>query len=135
MAVVYAAAVAAPLHVELAARSRFPGFRSLRRLLGIVPTLDLHGLKVREALRATEEFLREAAHAGDREVRIVYGKGRGSPGGVGVLRSAVPGWLEQHAGDLVARFERELDADGNDGAMRVHLLDPRRSEPTPGTGA
>jgi DNA-nicking Smr family endonuclease len=93
----------------------------VRRLLGLVPALDLHGLGVPDALRATEEFLRDALRLGHREVRIVYGKGRGSPGGIGVLRRAIPGWLEQHAGVLVARFERELDADGQDGAMRVWL--------------
>ncbi len=98
--------------------------RALLRLLGIVPTLDLHGLGVREALRATEDFLRAAAAAGEREVRIVYGKGRGSPGGVGVLRQAVPAWLEQNGGAIVTRFTRELDADGNDGAMRVELRPP-----------
>jgi DNA-nicking Smr family endonuclease len=61
------------------------------------------------------------AACGEREVRIVYGKGRGSPGGVGVLRRAVPAWLEQHGGAIVERFAREIDRDGNDGAMRVWL--------------
>ena len=118
--------------VESEPGTRFAPLRALRRLLGIVPTLDLHGLKVPEALRATEDFLVAAASAGDLEVRIVYGKGRGSPGGVGVLRQAVPAWLEQHAAETVARFERELDADGNDGAMRVWLNAPDRSGPTSG---
>jgi DNA-nicking Smr family endonuclease len=93
----------------------------LRRLLGIVPTLDLHGFEVRPAIEATDAFLRDAAAAGEPRVRIVYGKGRGSPGGVGVLRAAIPAWIEQNARDRVERFERELDRDGNDGAILVWL--------------
>jgi len=77
---------------------------------------------VREALAESERFLREMAARGEREVRIVYGKGRGSPGGVGVLRQAIPAWLEQHGAGLVERFERALDRDGNDGALRVWLV-------------
>ena len=90
-------------------------------MFGLVPTLDLHGLGVRDAIDETGRFVAEMAARGEREVRIVYGKGRGSPGGVGVLRQAIPAWLEQHGGDSVERFEREVDADGNDGAMRVWL--------------
>ena len=89
-----------------------------------MPALDLHGLGVRAAIAETERFVREMANAGEREVRIVYGKGRGSPGGVGVLRQAVPAWLEQHGAPWVERFEREVERDGNDGAMRVWLRTP-----------
>ncbi len=100
----------------------------LRAALGLVPVLDLHGMGVREALAATEGFLRECAAAGEAEARIVYGKGRGSPGGVGVLRQAVPAWVERHGGAWVERFERQLDAHGEDGAMRVWLR-PARDRP------
>jgi DNA-nicking Smr family endonuclease len=100
-------------------------FRSLiRALLGVVPTLDLHGLGVKQALAETERFLREAHENGASEVRIVYGKGRGSPGGIGVLRQAVPAWIEQHGSPWVDRFERQLDDTGNDGAMRIWLRRP-----------
>jgi DNA-nicking Smr family endonuclease len=98
----------------------------LRALLGVVPTLDLHGLGVKDALAATERFLREAHERGEREVRIVYGKGRGTPGGIGVLRQAVPAWIEQHAGDWVEHFERQLDETGHDGSMRIRIR-PRGS--------
>jgi DNA-nicking Smr family endonuclease len=98
----------------------------IRSLLGVVPTLDLHGLGVKQALDATERFLREAHERGASEVRIVYGKGRGSPGGIGVLRQAIPAWIEQHGSAWVDRFERQLDDSGNDGAMRIWLR--RRSD-------
>lgn len=77
---------------------------------------------MRDALAETERFLHEMAARGEREVRIVYGKGRGTPGGVGVLRQAIPAWLEQHGAGVVERFAREIDRDGNDGAMRVWLV-------------
>lgn len=93
----------------------------LRRLFGVVPTLDLHGLGVREALDETRDFLAEAHARGEDRVRIIYGKGRGSPGGIGVLRQAVPAWIEQNAKTWVDRFERQLDASGDDGAMVVYL--------------
>jgi DNA-nicking Smr family endonuclease len=104
----------------------------LRGVFGLVPALDLHGLGVREAIEETERFLIEARAAGERSVRIVYGKGRGTPGGVGVLRQAVPAWLEQHGAPWVERFEREVDSDGNDGAMRVWLRPA--AGPSPGLG-
>lgn len=93
----------------------------VRKLFGIVPTLDLHGLGVRPALDETGKFLEEAYERRVRRVRIVYGKGRGSPGGVGVLRQAVPAWIEQNARGWVERFERQLDASGDDGAMLVWI--------------
>ena len=93
----------------------------LRRLFGIVPTIDLHGMRVRQALEATQAFLEEAQARGETEVRIIYGKGRGSPGGVGVLRQAIPDWLEKSGRRWVERFERQLDASGDDGAMRAWL--------------
>jgi DNA-nicking Smr family endonuclease len=93
----------------------------LRSLLGLQPTLDLHGLGVKEALAETERFLRAAQEAGESQVRIVYGKGLGSPGGTGVLRAVVPRWLESEGAALVQRLERDLDQSGDDGAVRVWL--------------
>src|SRR2546425_6271638 len=93
----------------------------LRSLLGVLPTLDLHGLGVKEALAETETFVRQAVARGEPRIRIVYGKGRGSPGGVGVLRQVVPHWLEHDGAPWVERFERQLDDTGNDGAVIVWL--------------
>jgi DNA-nicking Smr family endonuclease len=91
----------------------------LREALGILPTLDLHGLGVKDALAETERFLREAQLQGIGSLRIVYGKGRGSPGGRGVLREVVPRWLEDQGHGLVRRYERRPDASGTDGALIV----------------
>jgi len=102
--------------------------RLLARLLhfasGGVPVLDLHGLGVRDAVAATERFLHDCAADGVREVRIVYGKGRGSPGGRGVLREVIPRWLAHEGAHLVASAVPEPDASGADGAIRVRLAPP-----------
>jgi len=95
--------------------------RILRSLFNIHPTLDLHGMGVKEAIAVTERFLRDAVDAGDSQVRIIYGKGRGSPGGVGVLRGVIPRWLEGEGSVWVERYERDLDQSGDDGAVRIWL--------------
>ena len=100
---------------------KMPLFPLFSGISGAVPTLDLHGMRVRPALDATRDFLKENQAHGAEQVRIIYGKGRGTPGGLGVLRQAVPAWIEQNATEWVERFERDLDASGNDGAMRVWL--------------
>ena len=98
--------------------------RLLREMLGLTPTLDLHGLGVREALAETERFLRHAQALDEPVVRIVYGKGHGSPGGRGVLREVVPRWLDGDGAALVSRYQRLPDAFGGDGAVKVWLRPP-----------
>ena len=93
--------------------------RLIRDALGIMPTLDLHGLGVQAALRETEDFLRDAQEQGLGSVRIVYGKGRRSPGGRGVLREVVPRFLDNEGRLYVRRWERRPDATGADGGMIV----------------
>jgi DNA-nicking Smr family endonuclease len=103
----------------------------VRSLLGLVPTLDLHGLGVKDALAASERFVRELAAAGEERGRIVYGKGRGSPGGVGVLRQVIPHWLEHDGAVWVERFERRVDASGADGAVIVWVRRREERGPSP----
>ena len=54
--------------------------------------LDLHGMTQPEAHRALERFIPQVQDAGKRCVIVITGKGSVSAGG-GVLRNAVPGWL------------------------------------------
>ncbi len=86
-----------------------------------VPVLDLHGYGVKDAIAATERFLDETSAAGIKEVRIIYGKGRGSPGGRGVLREVIPRWLATGGRRWVASATPEPDSRGEDGAIRVRL--------------
>jgi DNA-nicking Smr family endonuclease len=100
----------------------------VREALGIMPTLDLHGLGVQDALRETERFLRDAQAERLGSVRIVYGKGHGSPGGRGVLREVIPRWLDQQGRAYIKRWERRPDESGADGGMIVWL---RELQPEP----
>ena len=93
----------------------------VRQMFGILPTLDLHGLGVRDAIRETELFLRQARDSGAGSVRIVYGKGKRSPGGRGVLREVIPRWLDNEGRELVRRYERRPDESGADGGLIVWI--------------
>jgi DNA-nicking Smr family endonuclease len=99
--------------------------RKLRR--GVWATqakLDLHGLRRDEAREQLSSFLRSSAHAGLRCVRIIHGKGNGSPGRQGVLKAKVKGWLVQRR-EVIA-FTQARPADGGHGALMV-LLEPAAS--------
>ena len=100
----------------------------IRGALGLMPTLDLHGLGVQAALRETEQFLRDAQQVGLGSVRIVYGKGRRSAGGRGVLREVIPRWLDAEGRAYVRRWERRPDASGADGGMIVWVRMPEETE-------
>jgi DNA-nicking Smr family endonuclease len=102
--------------------------RLIRNALGIIPTLDLHGLGVRAALHAAEEFLADAQAEGLGSVRIVYGKGKRSPGGRGVLREVIPRWLDGDGRRYVRRWERRPDASGADGGMIVWVREAQEED-------
>jgi DNA-nicking Smr family endonuclease len=58
----------------------------------IEASLDLHGLTQSEAHRALSRFVADSQAAGRRCVLVITGRGRL---GSGVLRSAVPRWLDE----------------------------------------
>ena len=95
--------------------------RKLRRGVWVVQgQIDLHGLTRDEARDATAEFLTAAVRRGWRCVRVVHGKGLGSPGRQPVLKAKVRRWLEQR--DEVIAFAQARAPDGGAGALIV-LLD------------
>jgi len=83
--------------------------------------LDLHGLRVDEAREALGQFIRHAHKIGLRCVRVVHGKGLGSPGKSPVLKSRVQRWLVQK--NEVLAFVQARPMDGGAGALVV-LLKP-----------
>jgi DNA-nicking Smr family endonuclease len=84
--------------------------------------LDLHGLTREEARERLSAFLREAHRRGQRCVRVVHGKGNGSPGRQPVLKDKVQRWLAQRVEVIV--FAQASGAQGGAGALLV-LLAPR----------
>lgn len=81
--------------------------------------LDLHGLRRDEAREALVAFLRQAGRRGQRCVRVVHGKGHGSPGRQPVLKAKVQRWLAQCA-EVVA-FTQASAPQGGAGALVVLL--------------
>ncbi|HYW56415.1 MAG TPA: Smr/MutS family protein [Polaromonas sp.] len=81
--------------------------------------LDLHGLRREDARDALSAFIREAHKVGVRCVRVVHGKGLGSPGKTPVLKGRVQSWLIQKA--EVLAFVQARPAEGGAGALVVLL--------------
>lgn len=85
--------------------------------------LDLHGLRRDEARERLSFFIREAHKHGIRCVRVIHGKGLGSPGKAPVLKSRVHSWLVQK--QEVLAFVQAKPADGGAGALVVLLMASR----------
>jgi DNA-nicking Smr family endonuclease len=85
--------------------------------------VDLHGLRSDEAREAMGQFIRDAHKQGLRCVRVVHGKGLGSPGKAPVLKDKVLRWLVQKA-EVIA-FVQAPPNKGGAGAVLV-LLAPVR---------
>ena len=99
--------------------------RKLRRgAWAIQAQIDLHGLRRDQAREQLAAFLREADRHGLRCVRVVHGKGNGSPGKEPVLKSKVKSWLVQKR-EVIA-FTQARASDGGHGALVV-LLRPRNT--------
>ncbi|MCU0763230.1 MAG: Smr/MutS family protein [Hydrogenophaga sp.] len=81
--------------------------------------IDLHGLRTDEAREALGRFVRECHQHGLRCVRVVHGKGLGSPGRTPVLKGRVLRWLVQK--NEVMAFVQARPAEGGAGALVVLL--------------
>ena len=81
--------------------------------------IDLHGLRRDEAREALAGFVRESTRRGQRCIRVVHGKGHGSPGKQPVLKAKVHRWLAQ-ANDVIA-FTQASGPQGGAGALIVLL--------------
>jgi DNA-nicking Smr family endonuclease len=100
--------------------------RKLRRgVWAIQAQLDLHGLRRDAAREQLSEFFHEAVRQGFRCVRVIHGKGNGSPGREPVLKSKVRSWLVQK--NEVMAFTQARASDGGHGALLV-LLRPTQQQ-------
>ncbi|KQX86580.1 Smr/MutS family protein [Variovorax sp. Root473] len=86
--------------------------------------VDLHGLRSDEAREALGGFIRNAHKQGLRCVRVVHGKGLGSPGKQPVLKTKTQRWLIQK--NEVIAFVQAKPAEGGAGALVVLLAPVRR---------
>ncbi len=81
--------------------------------------IDLHGMRSDEAREALGQFIRDATKRGWRCVRVVHGKGLGSPGKTPVLKGKVLRWLVQKI--EVMAFVQAKASEGGAGALVVLL--------------
>ena len=81
--------------------------------------VDLHGLRREDARLALVDFIKDATRMGWRCVRVVHGKGLGSPGKTPVLKGKVQSWLVQK--QEVLAFVQARPAHGGAGALVVLL--------------
>ncbi len=113
------------LHTDELLSYRRPGLgpdvvRKLREgRWAIQGAIDLHGLRTDEAREALGRFIRESHQHGLRCLRVVHGKGLGSPGRTPVLKGRVLRWLVQKK--EVLAFVQARPADGGAGALVVLL--------------
>ncbi|WP_420995540.1 Smr/MutS family protein [Cupriavidus sp. 30B13] len=84
--------------------------------------IDLHGLRSDEAREALAEFVRRSVKRGVRCVRVIHGKGNGSPDKTPVLKGKVRSWLVQK--EEVLAFVQARGAEGGAGALMVLLRQP-----------
>jgi DNA-nicking Smr family endonuclease len=84
--------------------------------------IDLHGLNRDEAHTALSLFLSAALAQGKRCVRVIHGKGLGSPGGVSVLKQLSRAWLARR--NEILAFCQANPHEGGSGALLVLLRSP-----------
>jgi DNA-nicking Smr family endonuclease len=90
-----------------------------RGIWAIQGQVDLHGMRRDEAREALVTFIRQAFAQGRRCVRVVHGKGHGSPGKTPVLKAKVQRWLAQRR-EVIA-FAQAPGPQGGAGALVVLL--------------
>jgi DNA-nicking Smr family endonuclease len=110
--------------------------RALERgRLAVEARLDLHGMRQREAHAALRRFLKSAQGKGQRHVLVITGRGTEPDARRsfyqaderGVLRQAVPHWLEQpDLANLVMSYSEAPRRLGGEGALYVRLRAAKR---------
>jgi len=82
---------------------------------GRVPTeVDLHGLYVKEAITYSDNSIAEARERGDKEIRLIVGKGIHSPNNAAKLKPAIEELMQKH--NLTAAIDPQ-----NSGVLIVQL--------------
>lgn len=81
--------------------------------------LDLHGLNRDEARAELSRFLTTSLQQGRRCLRVIHGKGLGSPGKESILKQLSRGWLAQR--EEILAFCQAGPHDGGSGALLVLL--------------
>lgn len=81
--------------------------------------VDLHGFNRDEAREVLSRFLATSLQQGRRCVRVIHGKGLGSPGKLSILKQLSRGWLAQR--EEILAFCQAGPYEGGSGALLVLL--------------
>jgi DNA-nicking Smr family endonuclease len=115
-------------HDRLIDLDKRTGQKLVRGKLPLEGRLDLHGLTQDQAHGKLTRFIATSAEAGKRCVLVITGKGLKPTGETGVLRQAVPRWLNSsELRPLVLAIRYAQAKDGGEGALYV-LLKRRREK-------
>ena len=99
--------------------------RLRRGQVKIEARLDLHGLHKAAAYEVFHRFLERAYAEGKKTVLVITGKGLRQGGEVGVLRQAVPQWLNtERVRHWVHAFDHASPRDGGEGAFYIVMRRP-----------
>ncbi len=79
--------------------------------------IDLHGFNRDEARAALAIFLRDSLQQGRRCIRVIHGKGLGSPGRISILKQLSRAWLAQR--EEILAFCQAGPREGGEGALLV----------------
>lgn len=113
-------------HDRLSDLDKRTGQKLVRGKLPLEGRIDLHGMTQDQAHRHLARFIETSAEVGKRCVLVITGKGAKAGGEVGVLRAAVPRWLNgADLRPLVLAIRYAQAKDGGEGALYV-LLKRRR---------
>lgn len=116
-----------PVHKELEAGAtadidKATAERFRRGHMPIEARLDLHGMTQDEAHRALDGFVSHHRKHGTRCVLVITGKGRSDGGTIGILRQAVPRWLNEGSNRRhILAFAEAQAKHGGGGAIYVLL--------------
>ena len=115
-------------HDRLIDLDKRTGQKLVRGKMPLEGRLDLHGLTQEQAHGKLTRFIATSAEAGKRCVLVITGKGLKPTGETGVLRQAVPRWLNSaELRPLVLAIRYAQAKDGGEGALYV-LLKRRRDK-------
>ena len=90
--------------------------------------VDLHGQNSEQAYESLVTFIRHAYGKGQRSLVVVTGRGKNSPGGLGILRQNMQDWLTKDPlKRVVLAFCTAQPKDGGTGAIYVLLRKYKKS--------
>ena len=96
--------------------------RMKRGKMNVMAKIDLHGMYKEQAYTQLLSFLMRNYDQSRKTVLVITGKGSRSGGQIGVLREAVPGWLNTSPmRQYVHAFSHAAPKDGGEGALYVLL--------------